>query len=96
MSDIKTLLTSTTISTVLSKRPLVYLSHNASIGILLELLSAHGILSAPIFTADAAGEVKPSISTLLGFADVWAVLVAFIQSLPAAGRWLYGVVSTTC
>jgi hypothetical protein len=84
MSDIKTLLTGTPISTVIPNRPLVYLGHQASIGDVLELLSSHGILSAPVFTANADGVVeKPGIGTLLGFVDVWAVLVAFLQSLPA-------------
>ena len=85
--DIKTLLTGTPISTVIPSRPLVHLGHTASIGDVLELLSSHGILSAPVFTANAEGVVeKPGIGTLLGFVDVWAVLVAFLQSLPA-GRW---------
>lgn len=84
MSDIKTLLTGTPISTILPQKPLVYLGHNASIGDVLELLSSNSILSAPVFAADDAGVVqKPSIGTLLGFVDVWAVLVAFLQSLPA-------------
>lgn len=84
MSDIKTLLTGTPISTVIPNRPLVYLGHQASIGDVLELLSSHGILSAPVFTANTDGAVdKPGIGTLLGFVDVWAVLVAFLQSLPA-------------
>jgi len=83
MSDIKTLLTGTPIKAVLPERPLVYLGHTASIGDVLELLSSHGILSAPVFTANDAGVVeKPTIGTLLGFVDVWAVLVAFLQSLP--------------
>lgn len=85
--DIKSLLTGTPISTVIPSRPLVHLGHTASIGDVLELLSSHGILSAPVFTANAEGVVeKPGIGTLLGFVDVWAVLVAFLQSLPA-GRW---------
>ena len=84
MSDIKTLLTGTPISTVLPNRPLVYLGHKASIGDVLELLSSHGILSAPVFTANDAGVVEnPNMGTLLGFVDVWAVLVAFLQTLPA-------------
>jgi hypothetical protein len=84
MADIKTLLTGTAISSILPKRPLVYLGHQASIGDVLELLSSHGILSAPVFTANADGVVeKPTIGTLLGFVDVWSVLVAFLQSLPA-------------
>lgn len=83
MSDIKSLLTGTTISSVLSHRPLVYLGHTSSIGDVLELLSSHGILSAPVFTANDDGVVEqPSFGTLLGFVDVWAVLVAFLQSLP--------------
>jgi hypothetical protein len=87
MSDIKALLTGTPISAILPNRPLVYLGHHASIGDVLELLSSHGILSAPVFTANADGVVEnPSIGTLLGFVDVWAVLVAFLQSLPA-GRF---------
>jgi hypothetical protein len=84
MADIKTLLTGTAISSILPKRPLVHLGHRASIGDVLELLSSNGILSAPVFTANADGVVeKPTIATLLGFVDVWSVLVAFLQSLPA-------------
>jgi CBS domain-containing protein len=82
-SDIKTLLTGTPISSILPNRPLVYLSSSASISDVLELLSKHSILSAPVFAAGADnGAAQPSIGTLLGFVDVWAVLVAFLQSLP--------------
>jgi hypothetical protein len=87
--DIKGLLTQHAVKDLLSARPLVYLSHKATIGELLEVLSSNGILSAPVFTADAAGAVTASLATLLGFADVWAVLVAFIQTMPAAGGWLW-------
>lgn len=89
-SDIKTLLTGTPISSILPNRPLVYLDSTASISDVLELLSKHSILSAPVFAAGASdGAAQPSIGTLLGFVDVWAVLVAFLQSLPGeqAGGW---------
>lgn len=89
-SDIKMLLTGTPISSILPNRPLVYLGSTASIGDVLELLSSHSILSAPVFAAGASdGAAQPSIGTLLGFVDVWAVLVAFLQSLPGeqAGGW---------
>lgn len=97
MSDIKSLLTGTPISAVMQNRPLVYLGSNSSIADVLELLSSHGILSAPVFSVNpATGAVgKPSIGTLLGFVDVWAVLVAFLQSLPPGmGGVFVGLVGT--
>jgi hypothetical protein len=66
-------------------KPLVGVSHTADVGLVLDTLSKHGVLSAPIFVSEQGGtEFTPSVSTLVGFVDVWAVLSAFLQSLPAA------------
>lgn len=67
------------------EKPLVGVSHTADVGTVLDTLSKHGVLSAPIFVSEQGGtEFTPSVSTLVGFVDVWAVLSAFLQSLPAA------------
>jgi hypothetical protein len=67
------------------EKPLVGVAHTVDVGTVLDTLSKHGVLSAPIFVSEQGGtEFTPLVGTLVGFVDVWAVLSAFLQSLPAA------------
>lgn len=84
--DLKELLGQTRLRDLLARRdkPLVSVAHTEDVGTVLELLSQHSILSAPVFVTDAQGNTNPSVNSLIGFVDVWTVLSAFLQSLPAA------------
>lgn len=81
--DLKSLLTETQIKDLVARKtkPLVALGHKVDIGTVLETLSQHGLLSAPIFISDNEGAIHPSLATLIGFVDTWTVLAAFIQAL---------------
>lgn len=81
--DLKSLLTKTQLQDLVAKKtkPLVALGHRVNIGTVLETLSEHGLLSAPVFISDGEGTIHPSVATLIGFVDTWTVLAAFLQSL---------------
>ncbi|KAF8064683.1 hypothetical protein HT031_003485 [Scenedesmus sp. PABB004] len=78
--DLKGLLLQTKLRDVVSDKPLVAVPHTATLGEVLDILSQHGILSAPLFVADAGG-IRPSVGSLLGFVDTWSVMVAFLGML---------------
>lgn len=82
-ADLKSLLTKIQLKDLTAKqtKTLVALGHGVTIGTVLETLSEHGLLSAPIFIADEEGNINPSLKTLIGFVDTWTVLAAFLQSL---------------
>jgi CBS domain-containing protein len=76
------LLHNTQLEDLLQDTPVVAFEQDTPIEEVLEVLSRHRILSAPVFLRQTDGQPSRSVQSLLGFVDVMSVLRAFIAGGP--------------